>query len=150
MTARPIRRTSGNGLTVISGRKRFSPLILFPWVVYLLLIGVAFIGLAYAQTSMNEGAVALQDIRRDIALEQTRASALRLEIARLRSVDRIILEAEALGMSTPTIPLHTVEAVGVRAPKVASVFAVENGPGAGVPIEAVDAAEVVPPAPSDG
>ncbi len=150
MTARPIRKASGTGLTVITGRRRFSPLILFPWLVYVLLIAVAFIGLAYAQTSMNEGAVVLQDIRRDIAIEESRASALRLEIARLRAPDRIILEATALGMSTPTVPLRTVDAVGVRYPKVSSVSPIENGPGAGVPNEVANAAEVDPPVSSDG
>lgn len=136
MTARVQKKASAQGLSVIVGRRRFSRLIIFPWVIYLLLIGVAFIGLSYARTSMNTGAMTLEDLRQEISTEAGRTAQLRLEIARLRSPDRIIEEATALGMGTPTVPVQTVEPIQTERTLPVPYLAInEKGSSSEVPDE---------------
>ncbi len=151
MTARIQKKTAQQGLSVIVGRRRFSRLIVFPWVIYLLLIAVAFVGLSYAQTSMNRGAVTLEELRQEISTQEARTAQLRLEIARLRSPDRIIEEATALGMGTPSVPLQTVEAIEVeRTLAVPYLAIIETGSSAGDPDEVGAAPLPDPPDPSGG
>jgi len=151
VTARVQKKAPAQGLTVIVGRRRFSRLIIFPWVVYLLLIGVAFIGLSYAQTSMNTGAMTLEELRQEISTEAARTAQLRLEIARLRSPDRIIEEATALGMGTPSVPLQTVEPIQTQRTLTVPYLAInENGSSAGVPDEVGAAPLSDPSDPSGG
>jgi cell division protein FtsL len=151
VTARLQKEAPTQGLSVIVGRRRFSRLIIFPWVIYLLLIGVAFVGLSYAQTSMNSGAVTLEELRQEISTAEARTAQLRLEIARLRSPERIIQEAVALGMGAPGVPLQTVEAIQMERTLTVPYLAInEIGSSAGVSDEVGATPLPDPPDPSGG
>ena len=117
MTARTAARPGAfQGLTVIKGRVRLPRTVIAPWLIYVVLLAVGFLGVVYSQSSLNAQAVQLSGLERNIAAAAAHSDTLRLEIARLRSPKRIALEAEALGMEIPTIHLETLVAPGVHTP----------------------------------
>ncbi len=117
MTARTAVGAPGlQGLTVIRGRARFPRTVLAPWLIYVVLLAVGFLGVIYSQSSLNAQAVQLSELKGQIAAAQVHSDTLRLEIARMRSPKRIALEAESLGMELPTIHVETIVAPGVKTP----------------------------------
>lgn len=117
MTARTVPQPRGlQGLTVIKGRVRLPRMVVAPWLVYVVLLAVGFLGVVYSQSSLNSQAVQLSELRGRIAEAEAHSDTLRLEIANLRSPKRIALEATALGMEIPTIHLETLVAPGVHTP----------------------------------
>lgn len=117
MTARTATHPVGfSGLTVIKGRVRLPRTVIAPWLVYVVLLAVGFLGVVYSQSSLNSQAVQLSELRGRIAAAEAHSDTLRLEIAHLRSPKRIASEATALGMEIPTIDLETLVAPGVHTP----------------------------------
>ena len=103
-------------LAVVRGRRVALPrLAMAPWLLYTGLLALAFIGLVYAQTSLNATAMELDELRAQTVVAQAEGDALRLEIARLSSPDRVIGRAEELGKQLPDVPLRELR---VDAPSV--------------------------------
>ncbi len=102
MTARPVRSiTVRPRLRVLEGRRpRRRPIA--PWMVFTLVVVVAFVGLALARTALDRGAFELAELEARIAQAETENTQLRLEIARLENPARIAPLAEELGFVYPT------------------------------------------------
>lgn len=113
MTAQPIRQRHAASVRVIEGTSVGRPRIA-SWVVYSIVIAVAFFGLIYSQTRLNQSALVIQDIERQIVAELEVAEDLRLQAARLMSPARVQPAASELGMVFPS-SLETLTAPGVVA-----------------------------------
>ena len=113
MTARAIRSHQAPSVRVIEGASITRPRIA-SWVVYVIVIALAFFGLIYSQTRLNQSALVIQDIERQIVAELEIAEGLRLQAARLQSPARVQPAATELGMVFPT-SLETLTAPGVVA-----------------------------------
>lgn len=97
-------------LKVVKGRRSLPRLAMVPWLAYTILLGAAFLGLVYSQTSLNERAMDLDAVRDAVAVASSEQDALRLEIARLQAPDRIVSQAVELGMRRPDVALRTLAA----------------------------------------
>ncbi len=96
-------------LAIVRGRKVALPrMAMAPWLLYTGLLALAFLGLVYAQTSLNTKAMELDGIRAQVVVAEAEGDAVRLEIARLSSPDRVIGRAEEMGMHLPDVPLRTI------------------------------------------
>jgi len=113
MTARAIRPHQAPSVRVIEGTAVARPRIA-SWVVYSTVLALAFFGLIYSQTRLNQSALVIQDIERQIVAELEVAEDLRLQAARLQSPARVQPAASELGMIFP-ISLETLTAPGVVA-----------------------------------
>lgn len=103
MTAtQPLRkRAEDQGLRVLKGRKGARKLLLAPWTIVVMVAIVGFLGLGFAQTSLDNSAFELDDLQSAISEQQALNEELRLEIARLENPARIAPLAEDLGMMLP-------------------------------------------------
>jgi len=112
MTARlapqPARRAP---VRVVAGSRRPRPRI-GGWVVYTVIVALAFFGLIYSQTSLDSSAFELKELEAQIAVEEAHYQDLRLLVARLQSPARIAPAAADLGMVLPH-SMQTVTAPGV-------------------------------------
>ncbi len=101
MTARPLRSPALRPpLRVLSGRRPRLPSVA-PWMVFTLVVVVAFVGLVLARTALDRGAFELADLDTRIAQAETENTQLRLEIARLENPARIAPLAEEMGFVYP-------------------------------------------------
>lgn len=115
-------------LAVVRGRRVALPrMAMAPWLLYTGLLALAFLGLVYAQSSLNTRAMELDAIRSQVVVADAEGDAIRLEIARLSSPDRVIGRAEEMGMQLPDVPLRTI-LVDVPAPARASVSFASEAP----------------------
>lgn len=115
MTARPARSTEEDAarLRVIQGRRALRPKA-WGWMVVAILATAVFFGLIVANTALDRTAFELEAIRSEITAEQERYDRLRLDVARLRSPERIQPLAEGLGLVYPDpADRRTVVASGV-------------------------------------
>ena len=71
------------------------------WMVYTMVAIVAFFGLIYSRTALDESAFQLQQIQNETAAEQERFQQLRLQVARLKSPERIVPAAQEMGLVFP-------------------------------------------------
>lgn len=109
MSAVPHPRSEGRPrLAVVRGRRRLPRFALAPWLIYTVLLAVAFLGIIYGQSSLNTRAMELTDLRAQVAAAEAEGQALRLEIARLSAPDRIVTRAEELGLVIPDTALRTL------------------------------------------
>lgn len=113
MTARAVRSHQAPAVRVIEGKALARPRIA-SWVVYSLVLALAFFGLIYSQTRLNQSALVIQGIESEIASELEIAEDLRLQVARLQSPARVQPAAADLGMVFP-VSLETLTAPGVVA-----------------------------------
>lgn len=97
-------------LRVVKGRRSLPRLAMVPWIAYTILLGAAFLGLVYSQTSLNQRAMELDAVHDAVVVASAEQDALRLEIARLQAPDRIVSQAVELGMERPAVALRTVTA----------------------------------------
>lgn len=72
-----------------------------PWMIVALIAVAGFLGLGFAQTSLDRSAFDLAELNRSLALEQAANLDLRLEIARLENPARIAPLAEEMGLVIP-------------------------------------------------
>ena len=87
-------------LRVLRGRKLRKPTIA-PWMIMVIVGIVAFLGLVFARTSLDNAAFELAELNRAI-VEQTELNRdLRIEIARLENPARIAPMAEEMGLVIP-------------------------------------------------
>lgn len=101
MTTQPLSRPAkGTGFRVLKGRRLRRPSIA-PWMVMVLLVVVAFLGLGFARTSLDRSAFDLAELRQAIDEQAAINEQLRLEVARLENPARIAPLADEMGMVIP-------------------------------------------------
>jgi len=100
--ARPARRVAREQrLRVLEGRRSARSILLAPWSIVVFVAVAGFLGLGFAQTSLDHSAFELSDLESAIAEQHALNEELRLEIARLENPARIAPLAEDLGMVLP-------------------------------------------------
>lgn len=82
------------------------------WILFSLAVIVAFFGLIFSRISLDRSAFLLEDLEEHIAQEQSRQGALRVEVARLQSPERISRLAAEMGLTYP------VTLVSLEAPQI--------------------------------
>lgn len=114
MTARPAPAASvATRLRVIQGKRIASPTA-WGWMIIAVVSLAVFFGLIIANTALDRSAFELEEIRNEIVAEEQRFDRLRLDVARLRSPERIQPLAEQLGLVYPDpADIRTVTAAGV-------------------------------------
>ena len=101
MTAQPSQSTAeGMPLRVLRGRKVRRP-ALAPWMIMVLIGVVAFLGLGFARTSLDQSAFELAELNKEIAEQTALNQQLSLDIARLENPARIAPLAEEMGLIVP-------------------------------------------------
>lgn len=111
MTAHALADRTLQSVRVIEGRLSSRPRIA-SWVLYTVVFAVVFFGLIFSQTRLNQSALTIQEIEKEIAIEREMAEDLRLQVARLQSPARVQPAADELGMVFPS-SLETLTASGV-------------------------------------
>lgn len=97
------RRRLEEDLRVLKGRRLNRPAVA-PWLIVALIAVTGFLGLGFAQTSLDRAAFELAELNRAMAREHASNLELKLEIARLENPARIAPLAEEMGL---VIPLTT-------------------------------------------
>lgn len=72
------------------------------WMLFVLIVVVAFYGLIFSRISLDRSAFELDELQEQIAAEEARHFELRVEVAELMDPDRIATAATHLGMVYPT------------------------------------------------
>ena len=85
-----------------------------PWVVFAVVVVVAFFGLIFSRVSLDRSGFELDDLEAQIAIESARHRAIRLAVARLQDPDRITAIATEIGLVYPA------ERIAIEVPGVAS------------------------------
>lgn len=115
MTARPRPlgppRNAGT-LRVVSATREGGAPRLRGWLIVTITVLVAFFLLIYSRIALDRSAFVLEDVERQIEVEQARYWELRLQVADLQDPDRIVGLAEEMGMVYPEV-VHTVEVPGI-------------------------------------
>jgi cell division protein FtsL len=114
MTANPARAESAvPRLRVVQGKRLVRPTA-WGWLIIAICAIAVFFGLIIANTALDRSAFELEEIRAEMTAEQQRFDRLRLDVAKLRSPERIQPLAEQLGLVYPDpADLRTVTAAGV-------------------------------------
>ncbi len=71
------------------------------WIVFSVAVVIAFFGLIFSRISLDQTAFVLEDLEQKIAEEEARHGALRVEVARLQSPERISKLAQTMGFVYP-------------------------------------------------
>lgn len=110
MIARPQTIAPADLELVVSSRRRRPRLR--GWLLFTVLVVVAFLALIYSRVTLDQSAFVIEDLERQMAEEETLYWDLRLEVARLESPERIVRAAEGLGLVYPeartTVTAHGV------------------------------------------
>lgn len=121
MTARPIRKPSQQeNLRVLKGRRLRRP-SLAPWMIMALIGIMAFLGLGFARTSLDNSAFELAEISQTLDEQSAINRQLKLEIAQLENPARIAPLAEEMGMVIPDSTNQILVDLDVVEPVVAEV-----------------------------
>ena len=119
MTAQPARRPrTSEGLRVLRGRKIRKPSIA-PWMIMVIIAVIAFLGLAFARTSLDRSAFDLTELNRSIEEQLARNEQLRLEVARLENPARIAPLAAEMGLVIPADTQQLLANLDAPSPVVA-------------------------------
>jgi hypothetical protein len=101
MTARPLAIPRPRPhLRVVPGRPTPAPR-LAPWVFFTTVALLAFFGLIFSRIALDRSAFVLEELEDQIALEEVRYQGVRLEVARLQSPQRVLHQAEEMGLVFP-------------------------------------------------
>ena len=111
MTARTetLRRRAAAELSAPVAAPERRPRLRF-WVVFAVAVILAFFGLIFSRISLDRSAFVLENLERQITEQEARVGDLRVEVARLRSPERISSLAEEMGLVYPA------ERISVRVP----------------------------------
>jgi len=99
MTARPVSADSFE-LAELT-RPRRSQAQLRPWVLFAIVVVVAFFALILSRVWLDRSGFELDELEQEIAVEEARLRDLRVEVARLQDPDRITAVATANGLVYP-------------------------------------------------
>lgn len=94
------RREAGERLRVLKGRSLRKPSVA-PWMIMVLIAVVAFLGLAFARTSLDRSAFDLAELNRAIDEQSAVNEQLRLEVARMENPAHIAPLAHEMGLVIP-------------------------------------------------
>ena len=72
-----------------------------PWVLFAVVVVIAFFALILSRVWLDRSAVYLDDVEQEIAVEEARLRDLRVEVARLQDPDRITAVAISKGLVYP-------------------------------------------------
>ncbi len=72
-----------------------------PWFLFVIIVVAAFFGLTYSRISLDRSAFLLDTLEDQLAAEEARHFDLRVEVAELRSPQRIAAEAAGMGLVFP-------------------------------------------------
>jgi cell division protein FtsL len=121
MTTLPARRVAREErLRVLEGRRGARRILFAPWSIVVVVAVVGFLGLGFAQTSLDNSAFQLSDLETAIAEQHALNEELRLEVARLENPARIAPLAEDLGMVLPVETNTILVDLGEPGPAVVS------------------------------
>jgi hypothetical protein len=96
---------------VVTSHARRAPRLRW-WLLLAFTVVVAFFALVFSRVTLDRSAFVLDDIERQMEIEQSRYWELRLEAARLQSPERIVTRATEMGLVYPA-EVHTLEVAGV-------------------------------------
>lgn len=99
MTARPTRTESFDFVELLPARR--SRAQLRPWVIFALVVVIAFFTLILSRVWLDLSGFDLDDLEQEIAIEEARLRDLTVEVARLQAPDRITALATAFGLVYP-------------------------------------------------
>lgn len=99
MTAQPIQTESIDFNQLLPARSGSTRLR--PWVVFAVVVIVAFFGLIFSRVSLDRSGFELDDLETQIAIEEARHWDLRVEVARLQDPNRITEIAISSGLVYP-------------------------------------------------
>lgn len=105
MTARSAQRAfpiPGQKTAVTLGEVRKTVRDVRPFVIFSLLVVIAFFGSISSRVSLDSKAFELEELESSIGEEQARYFDLQLELARLQAPDQILERALGMGMVYPT------------------------------------------------
>lgn len=88
MTAGALRAHPAADFEAVAAAARLKPRVRL-WVLFALAVIVAFFGLIYSRISLDHSAFEIQDLDQRISTEEARYWQLRLEVAELKSPQRI-------------------------------------------------------------
>ncbi len=119
MTSHPLRSPADSRrLRVVPGRKGLRRWLLAPWSIVVIVAVVGFLGLGFAQTSLDKSAFELADLEKAIAEQDALNEELKMEVARLENPARIAPLAEGLGMVLPQVSNQIVVDLSPEGPEV--------------------------------
>ncbi len=99
MTARPTPTESFDFVELLPARR--SRAQLRPWVIFALVVVIAFFTLILSRVWLDLSGFDLDDLEQEIAIEEARLRDLTVEVARLQAPDRITALATAFGLVYP-------------------------------------------------
>lgn len=99
MTARPVSRESFGRVELLPPPR--SRAQLRPWVIFAVVVIVAFFALILSRVWLDRNGFELDDLEQEIAIEEARLRDLRVEVAQLQDPDRITAVATAIGLVYP-------------------------------------------------
>lgn len=101
MTIRPAPNPAeADSLRVLKGRRLRRPTVA-PWMIMALIGIIAFLGLGFARTSLDNAAFEMAELNKSISEQEAINRELNLEIASLENPARIAPLAEELGLVIP-------------------------------------------------
>ncbi len=99
MTAQPIDAESFDLMELLPSRR--NPAQIRPWVVFAVVVIVAFFALILSRVWLDRSGFELDELEQQIAFEEARLRDLQLELARLQSPQRVTEVAIANGLVYP-------------------------------------------------
>ncbi len=99
MTAQPVTAESFDLVELLPSRR--NPAQLRPWVVFAVVVVVAFFALILSRVWLDRSGFELDELEQKIGFEEARLRDLQLELARLQSPERITAVATANGLVYP-------------------------------------------------
>jgi cell division protein FtsL len=110
--ARPLPLPAAPDWRVLVGARARSSPRLGPWLLLTVVVLAAFFLLIYSRIALDRSAFVIEEVDRQMVVEETRYWELRLESARLQSPERIVARAQELGMVYPG-RVETLEVAGI-------------------------------------
>lgn len=110
--AKSLPLPGGPGLRVVVGAQARRRPRVGAWLLVTLLLAAAFLLLVYSRIALDHSAFVLQEVHRQMEVEEARYWQLRLEAAELQTPERIVARAQEMGMVYP-VSVQTVEVPGM-------------------------------------
>jgi len=113
--ARPLPLPGASPLRVVVGRRPRHAPRLGAWLLLTAVVFAAFFLLIFSRIALDRSAFVIEEVGRQMAVEEARYWQLRLEAAELQAPERILARAQELGMTYPA-EVHTIEVPGMGSP----------------------------------
>lgn len=110
--AQPLPLPGGPGLRVLVGASSRRRPRVGAWLLLTLVLAAAFLLLIYSRIALDHSAFVLQEVHRQMEVEEARYWQLRLQAAELQAPERIVARAQEMGMVYP-VSVQTIEVPGM-------------------------------------